>query len=87
MEKLWQGRFENMKTPPQHPKTMLQEWAQGQGLPLPTYKIVGQKGPDHSPVFAIKLSVQGYADVIAEGKSRQQAEREAARIFFESIKT
>ncbi len=83
VEKLWQGRFENMKTPPSHPKTSLQEWAQGQGLPLPEYKIIGQSGPDHAPVFLVRLSVKGYEDVKAEGRSRQVAEKEAAKIFLE----
>jgi ribonuclease-3 len=82
---LWAGHFEGMKNPPQHPKTAVQEWAQGQGLPLPEYKIVGQKGPDHAPQFTVKLSVKGYDDVVAEGRSRQIAEKEAARLFMEKI--
>ena len=82
---LWDGHFEDMKTPPMHPKTAVQEWAQGRGLPLPEYKISGQSGPDHAPVFAITLSVTGYDDVTAEGRSRQAAEKEAARIFMEKI--
>lgn len=82
---LWDGHFEDMKTPPMHPKTAVQEWAQGRGLPLPEYKIAGQSGPDHAPVFAVTLSVQGYDDVTAEGRTRQAAEKEAARIFMEKI--
>ena len=74
-----------MKTPPMHPKTVVQEWAQGRGLPLPEYKIAGQSGPDHAPVFAVTLSVQGHDDVTAEGRTRQAAEKEAARIFMEKI--
>ncbi len=82
---LWDGHFEDMKTPPMHPKTVVQEWAQGRGLPLPEYKIAGQSGPDHAPVFAVTLSVQGHDDVTAEGRTRQAAEKEAARIFMEKI--
>jgi ribonuclease-3 len=82
---LWDGHFEDMKTPPMHPKTAVQEWAQGRGLPLPEYKISGQSGPDHAPIFAVTLSVPGYDDVTAEGRSRQAAEKEAARIFMEKI--
>lgn len=85
IEKFWGERFEQMRTPPQHPKTGVQEWAQGNGLPLPVYKIVGQQGPDHAPVFEIKLSVKGYPDAIAKGRSRQVAESEAARLFLEQI--
>jgi ribonuclease-3 len=82
---LWNGHFEGMKTPPLHPKTALQEWAQGQGLPLPEYTISGQTGPDHAPMFKVKLSVKGHDDIMAEGRSRQIAEKEAARLFMEKI--
>ena len=51
IERLWEDSFYDMKAPPQHPKTALQEWAQGKSLPLPEYKIIKQSGPDHAPVF------------------------------------
>lgn len=82
IERLWGDRLHAMKAPPQHPKTALQEWAQGQGLPLPVYEIAGQEGPDHAPVFEIRLSVQGYADITAQGRSRQDAEKQAALDFL-----
>lgn len=85
IERLWGDSFYEMKTPPLHPKTAVQEWAQGQGLPLPEYEIVGQSGPDHIPVFDVKLSVQGYDDVIAQGKSRQDAEKKAAKDFLKHL--
>jgi len=78
----WGDRFETMLTPPQHPKTGLQEWAQAQNLPLPEYKITGQSGPDHAPLFDLTLSVQGYAPISVQGKSRQTAEKEAAMAFL-----
>lgn len=86
IEKLWHGRFDTTIAPPSHPKTALQEWAQGAGLPLPTYKIIGQSGPDHAPVFTVELNVKGYDPLKADGRSRQVAEKEAARIFMEKIK-
>lgn len=85
VEKLWDTSFFEMKAPPQHPKTTLQEWAQSQGLPLPEYKIVGQSGPDHAPVFDVKLSVRGHVDIIAQGPSRQEAEKQAAEAFIKTI--
>lgn len=87
IQKLWQDKFAKMKAPPQHPKTALQEWAQERGLPLPLYKIASTSGPDHAPIFSVSLSVRGYDDVIAEGRSRQVAEKEAARIFMERLNT
>lgn len=82
IENHWAGRFDEMVQPPQHPKTALQEWAQAQGLSLPAYSVAGQKGPDHAPVFEVRLSVPGYPDVIASGRSRQAAEKEAAAQFM-----
>lgn len=86
IEKIWGDAFYQMKKPPQHPKTALQEWAQGKGLPVPSYKIVGQSGPDHAPLFDIEVSVSGYAAVSAQGRSRQLAEKAAAKAFLKTMK-
>lgn len=85
IEKLWGDRLHIMSKPPQHPKTRLQEWAQAKGLALPEYKIIGQSGPDHAPIFDIELSVEGYDPIIAQGRSRQIAEREVAAAFFKRM--
>jgi ribonuclease-3 len=86
IERLWGDRLDIMKTPPQHPKTTLQEWAQSESLPLPTYKIVKQHGPDHAPIFDVELKVQGYDPLIAQGRSRQVAEKQAAADFIANQK-
>lgn len=83
IEKLWKGEIHTMKTPPQHPKTELQELLQSHALPLPLYTISDQTGPDHAPVFEVTLSVKGFDDVKAQGRSRQMAEKEAAKTFLE----
>ena len=85
VEKFWADHFFEMKAPPQHPKTALQEWAQAKSLPLPEYKIVNQSGPDHAPVFDVQLLIEGYDPVIAQGKSRQEAEKLVAQMFLEMI--
>jgi len=86
IESQWADVLHMMKKPPQHPKTSLQEWAQGQGLPLPAYEISGQSGPDHAPVFDVRLEIKGHGHVEAQGKSRQEAEKLAAVLFLEKIK-
>lgn len=82
----WQDAFFTMKTPPQHPKTEVQEWLQAQGISLPVYEIVGQSGPDHAPIFSVQMSVKGYPPIIGEGRSRSEAEKIAARQFLAIIK-
>lgn len=79
---LWGDRFYEMTQPPQHPKTRVQEWVQSKALGLPSYEIVGQSGPDHAPVFEVRLSVDGYDAVTARGRSRQEAEKKAANRFM-----
>ncbi len=81
----WGDIVVSMKSPPQHPKTAIQEWAQGQGLPLPIYKIIGQGGPDHAPIFEIKLVVKGHPPITANGRSRAEAEKLAAEEFMKGI--
>ena len=71
---------------PQDAKTELQEWVQARGLPLPEYVISGRTGPDHAPEFEVEVRVKGYDPVKANGSSRRQAEKEAARIMMAYLK-
>jgi ribonuclease-3 len=76
---LWSEEFaEVAATQPRDPKTALQEWAQGRGLALPTYTVTSRNGPDHAPVFAVEVVVEGVAPAAAEGRSRRDAEKAAA---------
>jgi len=86
IETHFRDRFDKMITPPQHPKTKVQEWAQSQNLPLPLYDILEQTGPDHAPEFLISVTIQGHAPVQASGSSRQTAEKAAATAFIEKHK-
>ena len=61
------------------PKSALQEWAQGQGLPPPTYSIVEQIGPDHAPKFRVVVKVKGAESEFGSGTSKRIAEQAAAR--------
>ena len=65
------------------PKTALQEWAQGAGKPLPTYRVVGREGPDHAPIFTIDVLVDGLDPASAKGASRQAAEKAAAEALLQ----
>ena len=85
IETQWKDTFHTMKKPPQHPKTALQEWAQGQGIPLPNYEITDQSGPDHAPVFEVRLTVKGHAPMIAQGRTRAEAEKQAAEEFMKEL--
>jgi ribonuclease III len=60
-------------------KTALQEWAQGRGLPTPTYALIDRSGPDHAPRFVVAARVEGLADGVGLGPSKRVAEQEAAQ--------
>lgn len=61
-----------------NPKSALQEWAQGQGRPLPSYRVTERAGSDHAPTFTVEVGVQGVEPLTAKGRSRQDAEKAAA---------
>jgi len=57
IERLWQERMMKPVRPLRDPKTMLQEWAQGRGLPTPAYREVERTGPHHNPEFRVAVDV------------------------------
>ncbi|MCV0413721.1 MAG: ribonuclease III [Brevundimonas sp.] len=78
-ERGWAG---DLAAPPPrsltNPKSALQEWAQGQGRPLPAYRVAQRTGSDHAPTFTVEVTVQGVEPLTAQGRSRQEAEKAAA---------
>ncbi len=84
IRRYWQKDIEVTEAPAD-PKTLLQEWAQGQGLPLPQYKVIEHTGPAHAPNFMIEASVKGHKPVSAPGDSKRAAEKAAAKLLMEQI--
>ena len=64
-------------------KTALQEWAQGSKRPAPAYTVVSRTGPDHEPKFIVEAKVDGVAPSTGEGRSRQEAEKAAAKAMLQ----
>lgn len=61
------------------PKTRLQEWLQGRGLPLPSYAVTAVTGRDHEQTFIVECEVrERNAHTTGQGQSRRRAEQEAA---------
>lgn len=59
-------------------KTALQELAQGNGLQLPEYSVVGEVGPDHDKTFIVEVRL-GSLTARGEGSSKKEAQQQAAR--------
>jgi ribonuclease-3 len=79
VERAFGGLVLAPKRPLRDPKSALQEWAQGRGLPTPTYTVVEQVGPDHSPKFKVAVTVEGMPGGLGLGASKRAAEQDAAR--------
>jgi ribonuclease-3 len=60
-------------------KSALQEFFQKQNLPVPVYRIVEAKGPDHKKTFIIEVSCAGLTLARARGDSKKDAEQRAAQ--------
>jgi ribonuclease III len=81
----WSGRLNiQLKEPFTDAKSALQEWAQGQGLPLPCYTEVSREGPDHAPVFTTEVRVDAKRSARGSGASKRIAEQAAATKLLNS---
>ncbi|MDQ6857740.1 MAG: ribonuclease III [Chloroflexota bacterium] len=63
--------------PRRSPKTVLQEWAQGNGRPLPSYDVAETNGPEHAREFVVEVSV-GDLHARGSGRSKREAQENAA---------
>lgn len=67
-------------------KSALQEWLQANGRGLPNYRLASAEGPDHSKRFDVEVLVQGVATGRAEGRSKKDAEQQAAKLALLSLR-
>lgn len=61
-------------------KALLQEYTQGESKELPVYNIVEESGEAHNKTFKINVSYKNEILAEAEGKTKKQAQQEAAFI-------
>ena len=67
-------------------KTKLQEFSLKKFKKLPIYKIISNTGPRHKPLFKVAVKLVDTKFYISEGKSKKEAEQNAAIICLQSIK-
>jgi len=68
------------------PKTRLQEWLQGRGLPLPSYAVTAVQGRDHEQTFVVECEVrEKSARSTGQGRSRRAAEQDAAAAMLVAL--
>jgi len=67
-------------------KTKLQEFSLKKYKKLPTYKLISNTGPRHKPLFKVGVKLIDTKLYIAEGKSKKDAEQNAAILCLKNIK-
>ncbi len=83
VERNWTERMRKPRRPLRDPKTVLQEWAQGKGLPTPVYREVERTGPHHDPQFRVAVDLPGLESAEGVGGSKRAAEKVAASVMIE----
>jgi ribonuclease-3 len=66
-------------------KSKLQELAQSRYQSAPVYRLISETGPDHNKVFTVEVIVNKETLGTGKGKSKKNAETEAARLALESL--
>lgn len=66
-------------------KTKLQEEVQNRFKTSPQYRLADEIGPDHDKTFVIDLMIAGTKVAQGTGKSKKQAEQDAACVVFERL--
>lgn len=79
----WADLIKKMPVVAVDPKSELQEWSQGRGLPLPRYKEISRSGPDHKPVFTAQVEIRDLAPAIGTGPNKRAAQQAAAEAMLQ----
>ncbi|HEY3890845.1 MAG TPA: ribonuclease III [Bradyrhizobium sp.] len=82
VERNWTERMRKPRRPLRDPKTVLQEWAQGKGLPTPVYREIERTGPHHDPQFRVAVDLPGFAAAEGVGGNKREAEKDAASVMI-----
>ncbi len=75
---LWREKIKQSVITQIDAKTKLQEFSLKKFKRLPIYKIISNTGPRHKPVFRVAVKLQNTQFYNGEGKSKKDAEQNAA---------
>jgi ribonuclease III len=67
-------------------KSALQEQLHNLGRQEPVYQVVDEIGPDHKKLFVVEVVVGPEVIARSSGRSKKEAQQEAARIAIENLK-
>ena len=86
IQHFWQPLAQAMETPPDNPRSQLQEWTMQRKLPPPNYLEIARKGSEHAPEFCFEVAVKGQGKAQAWGKTKQAAKSAAAAEMMKEIR-
>ena len=75
---LWKNHIEKSVVTEIDAKTKLQELTLKHFKKLPTYKLISNTGPRHKPIFKVGVKLPNTKYFTASGKSKKEAEQNAA---------
>ncbi len=85
--RLWGARIAGVDVDARDAKTSLQEWAQGHGMAPPAYDEADREGPDHQPMFTVRVTLADGKTETARAGSKRVAEQMAARALLARIES
>ena len=83
---LWETKIKESVITQVDAKTKLQEFSLQKFKKLPIYKLISNTGPRHKPLFKVGVKLLNTKLYISEGKSKKDAEQNAAILCLNSIK-
>ena len=84
--RLWSKNIRNSVITQIDAKTKLQEYSLKKFKKLPVYKLISNTGPRHKPLFKVGVKLTNTKMYISEGKSKKDAEQNAAILCLNNIK-
>ena len=84
---LWSDHIKDSEITQIDAKTKLQELSLKKFKKLPLYKIISNTGPRHKPLFKVGVKLINTNFYISEGKSKKDAEQNAAFKCLQDFKT
>ena len=67
-------------------KTALQELVQRESGQVLGYQLIGAEGPDHAKIFSVEVDLNGTPIGKGKGRSKEEADQNAAKAAIEKLK-
>ncbi len=87
VRKFWKRYISQETIARRDAKTRLQEWVQARQIPTPKYVVVERTGPAHEPFFTIEVRVTDMAPETGRGRSKREAEQDAASQLLDRLES